>query len=319
MQEKPRKDYVKILLGAIIVIHVITNIRLNSRVSVLENGINTILNNQTIEMRHLQWAISSQLASLETQIHQMSRLSFDEAFTVRSYNNGTLHADVEIVFNLKEYGADDIISVTAAGQDGRTFTAAADPSDTGRFTAFMSLPVQDNFTLTFTAMGTTVTSGDLMEVNLADSLCERFKFALGFGSGPDSISLTPHFTNAAFGNDMLAIRSISISALSDGNTVKEWDLLPYLRTADAFQFLDGFEITEAADPAGNGITAVRLVIYDNLGIRYEQMEHVPFITRSRNEVSYAAVGSAAYSRYPGRVILYGEDSWHFIHMVSGER
>jgi len=334
MQEKPGKIPIILLLAAIFVL-IIMNINLSGRVSSLEHVINSIQHNQFHEMRNLQWAISSQMDSMEAQISQLSRMSFDETLSFLGYSSDTLSANIEIGFNLKEFGYYDEVSISARGMGGQIFTAAADRSDTGRFSATMSLPVQDNFVLTFTARGATVTSGSLMEINLVDRLCDRFWFSLGvgvtsthatYGNRASSIfTFTPHLTNATEGNDLLSFRSVSILALSNGNVVYEWDLMPYLRSDGVSQFIEGSELWEwdrfqLADPEieDSAITTVRLVMYDNLGIRYEQMESVPFFHTSGMGEIWAVGSGVAFTQSPNRLIRYGEDSWHFVHMVKND-
>ena len=331
MQEKPRKTSTAVMLVAILAL-IIMNMSLSSRISNLEHGINNIQINQVNDMRNLQWSISSQMELIEARISQLSRVSFDETLTISGYNGDELTAYVEIGFNLKEFGIDDEVSISARGTDGQLFSTVANHSGIGRFTATMSLPVQDNFTLTFTAMGATVTSGNLMELNLADRLCDRFRFSFGVGASTTHathgnrastvFTLSPHLINETEGNDLLAIRNVYIFALSNGNVVQEWDLLPYLQTDGISQFIEGsglwewdrFQLTES-EIEESDITAIRLVIYDNLGIRYEQMQQIPYflIRASGREVAWG--GSAAFSQFPDRIISYGDDSWHFIHMV----
>ena len=332
MQEKPGKIPTIIMLIAISVL-IIMNMNLSSRISNLELGIHNIQHNQVNEMRNLQWEISSRMDSIEAQISQLSRISFDETLDVLSYSSDTLSANVEIGFNLKEFGYDDDVSISARGMGGQIFTAVADRSDTGRFTATISLPVQDNFVLTFAAIGAAVTSGNLMELSLADRLCDRFRFSLGVGGSTTHathgnrassvITFIPHLINVTEGNDLLAIRNVSILALSDdGNVFREWDLMPYMLTDGISQFIEGFDLWEwnrfqltDSEIEDNAITAVRLVIYDNLGIRYEQMDPVPFFHTRGSGETLVGGSAAAFTQFPDRVIRYGEDSWHFIHMV----
>jgi len=332
MQEKPRNVSTVIMLIAIVIL-IFMNINLRSRLTNLEHGINNIQMNQVNELRSLQWTISEQIDSIEAQITQLSRISFDETLNVLNYNGDTLSANVEIGFNLKEFGADDEVSVSARGIDGQVFTATANRSDAGRFTAAMSLPIQDNFVVTFTTRGTTVSSGNLMELNLADRLCDRFIFYLDIGistthathgnRASSVMTFAPYLVNAAEGNDLLAIRDVSIVALSNGRAVQEWDLLPYLQADDVSQFIktselwewDRFQFTES-DVEEDAITAIKLVVYDNLGIRYEQMEPMPlFHIRASGAAATWGGSAVAFSEFPNRVIRYGDESWHFIHMV----
>jgi len=100
MQEKGKIPTI-IMLVAIFVL-IIMNRNLSSRISNLEHGINNIQHNQVNEMHNLRWAISARMDSVEAEISQLSRLSFDETLNILSYSGDTLSANVEIGFNLKE-------------------------------------------------------------------------------------------------------------------------------------------------------------------------------------------------------------------------
>jgi len=94
-------------------------------------------------------------------------------------------------------------------------------------------------------------------------------------------------------------------------------LLPYLQTSGTAQFIEGFGSWEWDSNNEDTIDVVRLVMYDNLGIRYEQMDQVPFFNprphASNNNI--AAPSAVIFSHNQGRVIRYGSDSWHLVHMV----
>jgi hypothetical protein len=245
-----------------------------------------------------------------------------------------LSADVEVGFNIKEFGSDDEVIVTARGTTGQTFETVTTRSEAGRFSATMTLPLQDNYTLTFTSRGTNVISGNLMELNIANIFCDRFRFSFGVGmstthathrnQASSVITFSPHLINFTERNSLLEISSISIFALSSRVAIQEWDLLPYLRAGSDMQIIEGSELWEwdrfqipFTDNADEPVDAVRLVIYDNLGIRYELMEHLPVrhLHASGAGVDWAGASTVAFSQYPNRIIRYGEDSWHFIHMV----
>jgi len=328
MQEKPKKIFAILLFVSIFAL-IITNIGLSGRISNLEHSINNIQFNQAQEVRNLQWDLSHRIDLINEQIEQMSRISFDETFNILRYNSVNLSADVEIGFNLKEFGIDDIVSVTARGMNGQIIESGASLSGAGRFTATMTLPVQDNFTLSFNAVGDSVTSGSLIDLHLANMLSDRFRFhsngSISSSRDANSMWLSPHFATETQGNNALEVRDIALQLISDGDVVEYWDLLPYLRTIGNIQVideftLDYFQINESRLTV-EGFNIVRLIIHDNLGIRYEQMEQLPFFHfgSAPTRAGFAWGGGVAFTGSPGdfpsRIISYGEDSWHFVHMV----
>jgi len=335
MQEKPKKIFmIPLLIGIVILIFM--NMSLSSRIADLERGISHMQFNHFNEMRNIQWEISQGMDRVNEQITQLARISFDEMLNVLNYDRNALSADVEIAFNLKEFNVGDVVSVTARSTSGQTHEAIAELSEAGRFSAIMTLPVQDNFVLNFTARGDSVISGNLMDFNLANMLCDRFRFSLGFGmtsvgsnrtSGGEvtGVTLLPYLSNDTQGNSALEIRDITLLLISGGNVTEQWDLLPYLTTIGGIQSLDilehdtfRFEPVEIVYEGRAFMEGVlKLVMHDNLGIRYEQMEEIPFF-RSMGEFAvgggrtFSFIGEGAGT---GRVISYGEESWHFVHMV----
>ena len=293
MSEKTKKTFVLPLFIGIIILGVM-NINQNSRLRNLEHNINNLHSNHISwqsRANSMQWELSNRIDSIREQIRQDAKLSFDESVLIKSYNIPDSSAYVEVSFQLKEFRTGDTVSVTARGCDGQTHRAAAARSQAGIFTAFLTLPVRSNYVLSFIAQGgTSNVSGELRRLDLADELCRRFRYHVnhgvrhGRGQETDSVTLHPYLSNNMQGNDALAINKLSLSVESGDTVVKTWDLLPYLQTRGNIQTLDTsgflwdhFEVPIGEQPGQitpNEFAVARLVMYDNLGIRYEQIDPI---------------------------------------------
>jgi len=337
MPEKNTK-VISILLLIGIAVLFIGNLNLNNRIANLENAINHAQFNQAQEMQNIRWEITHNLNTINEQITQGLRQSFDETIHIRGYNSLTVSADVEISFRLKEYALEDTVSVIARGANGHIVESKESFYEAGRFTATMTLPIQDHYSLSFTSSGLSIRSGALMKFSIADVLCDRFKYSLAFGqfSGTNPLervaTFTPFLSNDTQGNEALQINSISLMVESNGIEIGNWDLLPYLRSEGNIQVVDiidkdreDFQLPIWADSGQNDIehiipdefTFTRLVIYDNLGIRYEQLDQMHiFGSPNRFGGGGGAVAVAPFSLSVNRVIAYGEHAWHFIHIVK---
>jgi len=226
---------------------------------------------------------------LNQQIQQDARPSFGEAVLIQAYHPQTTTADVEVSFWLREHNPADTISVTARGQAG-SHNANAVATGGGHFTAQMSLPLQDNYTFTFTASGETATSGELMQLDLAGRLYNRFIFHVNHGttSGPNLptvVSLHPHFRNTTQGDPALDIASIVMYVeTEDGDVITTWDLTNYLQSTHDGQMLNLHweqELSLTVGEEGGNIRPgthmfTRLEIRDNLGILYRQIDVLGF-------------------------------------------
>ena len=294
MPEKTESAIPTFLLIGIAVL-IIMNITSHRRIRTLETQLNNMHNNFHMQLgdvrhtSHMMWDISNRINELNEQVAQGTRLSFGEAVLIQDYHVATLSADVEVSFSLRTHTPGDVISVTARGQDGQLHNAVATPLGDGRFAASMNLPLEDSYVFTFTATGDTITTGELTRLNLADRLCGRFSFWLnqGHSSGPNratTISLHPHFINNTDGDQRLNIASIVLYIETEGGEViTSWDFTEYLlNTVHGQQVLDlwwgrDFRLeVGAGDIRPDELAIARLVIYDNLGIRYEQIDQIFF-------------------------------------------
>jgi len=280
-----------LLIG--IAVLIIMNIASNRRINNLERQLNNLhssIHMQLGDVRHtnsIMWDISNRLSEVSEQVTQGTRLSFGETVLIQNHHAATASAEVEVAFSLRTHTPGDAVTVTARGQDGRTHSAVASPLDAGRFAASMDLPLHDNYVFTFTTAGETVTTGELTQFNLADRLAGRFSYWLGHGfhtvrNQPTVANLHPQFRNDTAGNPALNITSLTLYIeTDDGEVVTVWDLTGYLHAT-----LDGQALhrewdrrLEVAieDPINpDEFTFARLVMYDNLGIRYEQLDSVFF-------------------------------------------
>jgi len=288
------KGVIALLLICVAVLLIITTCT-NRRVGQLEWAINNLQNQQMNNMHATQmmqpntWEITNRIDSLRDELLQAASLSFDQQVRIEGYDSETASADVVVSFYLREHRPGDVVSISASGQGGAAWSASASVSPSGRFSAPMTLPLNDNYTFTFTSTGDTVVTGELTQLDLADMLCGRFWFALNDGSGsrPHNqapiVTLWPEFRNNTEGNQSLRIRSLRLYLESDNETVMSWDLLwiwdeigghgeDWLQiTTDAISFRVGNEPGQVSPDAP---LITRLVIVDELGIRYEQIDPV---------------------------------------------
>ena len=318
MSDKAKKIITALMLIGMIFL-VFSNASLNNRLKNLElslGGMNANYAQWRNDIDVLRWDMSNRIDSLNEQAIRNARLSFDESILIQRYNAPAATADIELSFQLKEYNAGDTVTVTARGSGNQTYTAMAARSDTGRFSVGMALPVEDNYTLTFTTGGGTIRSEELMRFDLANRLSgyERFKYNLGYGhtSGgnqPDNLTLQPEFSNNTQGNDVLLIREMSLSLETNGGLVMTWDLLPYLQNADGSQMLqldennrNTFQImvgSEAGQIEPNKWIDTKITMYDSLGLRYERTDPVyAYISGNPNIGGGGGAGSVSLPAPP---------------------
>jgi len=333
MQEKLLKT-TNILLVIAIVILFFTNTMLNRRLRNIENSISTLHISHSSEAsmtRHTLWNLYTNLNNLSEQLIQNTRSTFNENVQIQSYNAATTSADIEISFSLREHAPGDTVSVSARGQN--TVHTAATAFANGHFIATMTLPVQDNYIFTFTTEGSTITTGELMQFNLANQLSGRFSYWLGHGHSwgtnqPTVYTFNPHFTNLTQGNPMLEINALHLTIEVDDTAIQTWDLMPYVQNSVNGQVLnmgwEGVPSISISDEPGNippgAHFVARLIIYDNLGIRYEQRDAiVTSHTASHYRVTGGAGGSASTTiPAPAREWVYRSEheGWGFIQIVE---
>ena len=298
-----------IILIVGIIILVIMNRGLSSRLDNLHNAVHSVNSmhwSESQSTRMTIWELNNRIDELSEMLIQSTRLSFNESIHIQGFDVQTASADVMISFFLREHTIGSAVSVTAACQNGQTHSYVADFSN-GRFTANMILPVHGNYTLTFAQQGQVLTTGELMQLDLSDRLCGRFSFWVNTGQswgsvGPDVYSLHPRFLNNTQGNDLLEVNHLTLYLEADNEVVRSWDLLPHLMYSggytqtfnpgagrewffhEAAGFRDiysipleldiSFAVGNEPDDVRPGAAVLRLVIYDNLGIRYEQVDPI---------------------------------------------
>ena len=331
--EKPKKTIEIILLIGVIIL-VIANINLGSRLTNLENALNNLnhnlmFHNDMNSVNNSLWELSHRIDEVSEQITQSTSLSFGEVVLIHEYNQSASSADVEISFYLREHNIEDTVHVTARGRDGRAYSAEADLLN-GKFTAAMTIPVRDNYTFTFTSSGETLTTGKLKQFNLMDELRLRFSYFLwhseSWGTNqPTTINFSPEFTNFSQGNEALEIRVLSLIIELEDIIIKTWDLMPYLENIGDTQGLqldwDSFAVTldnEPEDIDFDTVVTAKLVIYDNLGIRYEQTDLIfvsHFISDSRHGGRMFG-GGTSVAPAPHTWAGHWDDGWGSIRIVE---
>ena len=235
--------------------------------------------------RHNLWELTNRIDQLQNELQQAARPTFNETIQILHHGNGV--AETEISFYLRQHTVGDTITVTARGQSGQVTSAVAVFTN-GRFHTTLPLPLRDNYAITFAAEGATIQTGELLQFNLENTLLQRFAYwpgdMLNFGSAHnpiDGLVFNPMFRNFTEGNEMLNVRELTLYVETFANGVPEtiatWDLMPYLRSSAYGQGLnapqDAFSISINHNNADTGIFT-RLVIYDYLGLRYEQVNEI---------------------------------------------
>jgi len=337
---KNTNKIIAILLVLGVVLLIFININLNRRLTNLESAMQGMYSHQTPEIQSTLWNLSTKIDTLSDEIIRNTKSSFNETVMITRYNKPDMTANAHVSFSLKEYSNDDIVSVIAQGLNGKIYSAIASFSETGLFSTSLSLPVMDNYTLSFTADGSTIRSGELAFLNLANNLCDSFKYSFSYGySGgsnqPTTYSLTPQLIRDTQENDDLIISEISLFVESNGKVISIVDLLPFIRTEGDTQILDTSEVQESlqftvGDEPGQLITdevfIAKIVIYDHLGIRYEQADQISVQSIQNSGVvggsGFAGGGGAGAgatsSTIPTSVpkISNGEYSWGRISIVD---
>lgn len=319
MSNKSTKAIPGLLIVGIFVL-IIINLNLSSRLSHLEQGVNQLSFGQNQLSQSLRHEIFFGLDTISEQLARESSLSFAESTAILGYNSSDASADIEVTFYLKEFHPEDTVYISARGINGQTFTAPASISAAGRFTAIITLPLQDNYSLSFTLFGASNRSGALTDLALANMLCERFRYNLLVAqffnnAQPTGISLNPHFANYTQGHEDLRIRTILLIIEADGTEIARWDLRPFLRDEGGRQVVDDSDLGEYLQHSIDGNSGesfvARLIIYDNLGIRYEQMDQIIIFDRPNMSGNFGFY----YSDWQNRVIEAGEASWQQIYLV----
>ena len=332
MPEKTKKATT--LMFILVLALIISNILLISRISNLER---TVMNNQSDfavrnELHSLRsdiWLQINELNERNEQIAQSLRSSFDESVSIERYNYQDASVDATLSFRLREHAGDDAVSIVVAGIDGRIIEAGALYSS-GRFSASLTLPVDDDYTVTYSSRGAQVKSGDLMRLNIAEILCERFSYSFGVSHGgtdtqTQNASFFPHLSNWTDGNDALLLNDAVFSIEQGGLVIASWDLMPFMviegnsQSTGVFEhsLRENFQLTVGE---GSGYlrpdteAIIRIVMHDNLGVRYEQMD----MTSIPGSSNMGGGRGAATVFAPGslnRVANYGEDVWSFVRIV----
>jgi outer membrane murein-binding lipoprotein Lpp len=350
MSERAKRYYFTLMVIGIVAL-VMYNIKLNSRLKSLEwsfNEVNSNVAQLSSNMNILRSDIMNGFDMANEQAKQNAKLSFNESVIIKKYDGPASTSEVEISFNLKEYNIGETVTVIAKGKSGLAYDAKAARSGTGRFTAAMTLPVKDNYALAFSTGGETTRTGELAQFNLANELCgqDRFKCNFGYshssGSGQTSyVTLQPYFLNETKGNDALMINDMSMSVVSGGEQIATWDLMPYIQNTGSTQILDtgadlydAFRIAAGHEPgqAKPDKTAVaRLVMSDNLGVKYERVDQFYIADNSgigansaggavRGGGSGSGGGGGGFASIPGSA-LTGSDAdgdmpeWGFFRIV----
>ena len=314
---------------------------LYSYVLSLETQIRNIRSNQSTEIESMRRDLSSEIDSINKQIEQIvqtSKLSFDESVLIQRYNGPTSTADVEISFYLKEYNAEDDVNVTAQGLNGHVYTAAASLSAAGRYTAAITLPVQDEYVLNFISKGLSTKIGELTELSLAEELCKRFYYYIesrqsgGFRQNTRIVTFIPKLSNNVQENEALKIKKLSLVVESGGAVIRTWDLLPYLSSgindqsinpnniSGQFQIpLDEIEFDESNESQHSStpykVAQVKLIIYDHMGVRYEEVDSLEIYTRFDMISLPDFAGGFVPVGALGWFIEDGEYAWNYIHIV----
>jgi len=319
MNEKPKNTNILLVIGLILML--IINLSASRRIANLESVINNINENQFATAHDIRrvaseiWELNSRLDSLGEDLTQTVSLSFGQQIQIQSYNAEATIVNVRVSFNLREFTPGDGVTITAICTEGQLIIAQASASLDGRFFAYMDLPVQESYVLTFTTAGDRVTTGEITSLNLGDMLGDRFTFytSQGTTSGtgrPTHVNLWPSLRNYTQGNQALGIQELNLTLETDGYVAMVWDLTPYLCENGRLQVEEGLGFY-VSDEEGHispdtVSTITRLTIVDNLGIRYEQIDHL-FLPYWREHTNWIEAGGSSITQH--------EDDWQRIGRV----
>jgi len=292
---KPKANLYIIVIFILLIAVIIQQNRLANNLQERVNGLHNTVVNDSFNTTHNLHHLSNMINQLQNQLYQSTRASFNETVQILSHSqNG---AETAISFYLREHNAGDNIIVTARGQrDGEAHSAVAAFSN-GRFQANLTLPLRDNYTITFategTAPGATIQTGELLQFNLANTLTQRLSFWPGDSPRwdgraqfPTVINFNPQFRNFTNGNQILNVSHLSLyieTADAVPRAITSWNLTPYLRNTHDGQTLHLGEtilsvrvsdVDYGAVAFTQTIAVARLVIYDELGLRYEQQHSI---------------------------------------------
>jgi len=215
------KNTVNILIFLCVVALIIININLYTRLNSLEkwvvNQISEVNVQRVNEMNLIRSDFMNRVDTINEKIEQNSKISFNESALIHRYNPSTTSADVEISFYLKEFDIHDEVTVTAKGQSDETFRVTANRSDSEIFSAYMTLPVWENYILNFATGVDIKRTGELMKISFSDKLAghERFSYHFSHSYGtsgsnalPIVVTFQPNLINYMRGNEALAIKDI---------------------------------------------------------------------------------------------------------------
>jgi len=276
-----------VFLVVITAILLITTFQSNHRISDLRWQLDTLRNDIHMTQSHqsgISWDLSNRIEALREEVILLTRLSYNPHVQITGYYSETSTAAILVSFYLREISPYDTVTVTARSQDGQSFTANATMSESGRFSAPLTIPALSNYVFTFTARGEVITTGELTQLNIADALQNRFWFHIGQGqtwghSQPTTVTLWPSLRNITEGSSALDLRALSLSLEIDGEVITTWNLLNYwIRMPGDLEYMlrmeEGLEFTigEDSDITPHSEIITRLVLHDYLGIRYEQVD-----------------------------------------------
>lgn len=339
-----------ILLVLLIAGLVIGNIWQNMRFNYIERRIDGIMFTQISDSQNIRAEVWRGLEEMRLEVEQATRPASDVQVEVLSFNGSDLIADINVSFFLREFGPGDVVWVKAQCEQRLTSTTAV-MSEAGRFSAYFTLPITSFHSLSFITEGTTIRTGALADVYLAEELAGRFSVSIGQGSSNwreggrniRTIRVWPFIFNDTQGNESFLIKDVFFNLESfEGELIRSWSLNTFLHNENGIWqnmnphidvihdlvhhgFFDVPVVAhggtdESTNENGKGFlqecedAVARLVMYDVLGIRYEfsTLVSVPDV---------AGPGIAGFADTPrlngsiGRVIEYGMHSWDFVRIV----
>ena len=307
MNKKPSP--MTFLLLTVIAVLLISTFHLSSRMRYLQQQLDNLFNFQhmtTGELRNIQsgiWDLSGHLNDIGQQMVESTAQVFGLEVAILGYDSHGELAEVDVTFYLRERSRDQTAHIVITWADGSTHFADTSVSDAGQFRATLHLPVQGEHIIRFTTDGDSIVTGELTRLSIEDMLRGRFFFSVFQGSNAledgvlTTVSLDARLYVDTHGDSALEVSRANLFLEADGEAVKSWDLLlPETEQLNGRGFTDrgfiyrgsgSYSLTIPRDAlsftfdANNPLfdadahITTRLVIYDALGIRYEQVD-LPF-------------------------------------------
>ena len=304
---------------------IIMNRNLTTQLRFMEQNLQLNQSHQNMDILRINQDLRHEFHLLREEMAQANRLSFGEDVTITAFQPESQTATASVTFHLREFDPQATVTVLATSGDGQQVEAIATQGAPGQFFASLDIPLQASVELHFSAAGQQVIAGHLTAFHLPGMLADRFRlhtansmWTLG-RSGPGGRSIAPFFANNTGGNALFEVDRLYLVTLAQGQIVEEIPITALVQNRGANQVME-WDGNRPPLELDDSITAVKMVVYDRLGLRYEQMEWIPQpMPTHGGAMAPVPVGPAQQlfigEHHDGRVISPGMDSFGRFYMV----